>query len=108
DDRTINEIFHNFPDSVNTPELKLPISEERKFNFMEQFVNQADFGDANISTIDGIRVDFPYGWGLVRSSNTTPYLILRFEADDAESLQAIQEQFRTQLLALDENLIMPF
>lgn len=108
DERSTSEIFQDFPDSVNTPELKLPMSEERKFSFMEKFVNEANFGDAHISTIDGIRVDFPTGWGLVRPSNTTPYLILRFEADDLENLQIIQEKFRSQLLQLDDELKVPF
>ncbi len=108
DTRSSSEIFQSFPDSVNTPELKLPISEERKFEFMQRFVNEADFGDGNISTIDGIRVDYPNSWGLVRPSNTTPYLILRFEADDEASLNAIQDSFREQLLRLDAGLKVPF
>jgi phosphomannomutase/phosphoglucomutase len=108
DGRSSSEIFQDFPDSVNTPELKLPISEERKFEFMEKFVNEADFGDGNISTIDGVRVDYADSWGLVRPSNTTPYLILRFEADDSAALESIQNRFREQLLRLDGDLKIPF
>lgn len=108
DGRSSSEIFLDFPDSINTPELKLPISEERKFEFMEQFVNDADFGEGNISTIDGIRVDYANSWGLVRPSNTTPYLILRFEANDETALKEIQNRFREQLLRLDGDLHIPF
>ena len=75
---------------------------------MEKFVNEADFGEGNISTIDGVRVDYADSWGLVRPSNTTPYLILRFEADDTAALEAIQNRFREQLLRLDGDLKIPF
>jgi phosphomannomutase/phosphoglucomutase len=104
----VSEIFRSFPNSFNTPELKLDISEERKFEFMQEFIAQADFSDANISTIDGIRVDFTDGFGLVRPSNTTPCLILRFEASTENAMKNIQKRFRDQLLAIDEALELPF
>ena len=65
-------------------------------------------GCTEINTIDGVRADFNDGWGLVRPSNTSPYLILRFEADDAAGLQRIQELFRQQLLAVNPDLELPF
>jgi phosphomannomutase/phosphoglucomutase len=108
DQRSISTIFKALPDSVNTPELKLPIAEERKFAFMQQFQQHAKFSDGVATTIDGLRVDFADGWGLVRPSNTTPYLILRFEANDAAGLARIQTLFREQLLALDNKLQLPF
>ena len=108
DKRSISTIFKALPDSVNTPELKLPIAEERKFTFMETFKNQAKFANGTTNTIDGLRVDFADGWGLVRPSNTTPYLILRFEANDEAGLKRIQALFREQLLALDNKLDLPF
>ena len=58
---------------------------------------QAQWGTGKVSTLDGIRVDYPSGWGLVRASNTTPVLVLRFEADQAEELERIQQLFREQL-----------
>jgi phosphomannomutase/phosphoglucomutase len=61
-----------------------------------------------LSTIDGLRADFPDGWGLVRASNTTPCLIIRFEADDAAALGRVQESFRRALLAIDPALTLPF
>ena len=67
-----------------------------------------DVKEANISTIDGLRVEFSDGWGLIRPSNTTPYLILRFEADSQESLERIQNIFRQHLLQLNPNLKLPF
>lgn len=106
--RSCSEVFSDLPDSVNTPELKLPIDDERKFEYMEQFIQKAEFPDGEINTIDGIRVDFEYGWGLVRASNTTPCLTLRFEADNEADLKKVQDQFRTQLLAIDSRLELPF
>ena len=108
EDRTCSEIFSALPNSVNTPELKLPMPEEKKSDFMQRLLRDADFGDAERITIDGLRVEFEEGWGLVRPSNTSPYLILRFEASSEENLTKITELFRKELLALDSTLQLPF
>lgn len=102
------ELFGALPNSFNTPELKLPMPEEKKAKFMEQLLTEADFGNAKRITIDGLRIEYDYGWGLVRPSNTSPYLILRFEADAEDDLQKIQEIFRKQLLNIDSHLKLPF
>lgn len=106
--KTSAEVFATIPNSINTPELKLLIAEAQKFSFMEKFKQQAKFADATITTIDGLRADFKKGWGLIRPSNTSPYLILRFEANTQTDLQHIQALFRQQLLMLDNTLILPF
>ncbi|WP_458070558.1 phosphomannomutase/phosphoglucomutase [Rhodanobacter sp. BL-MT-08] len=106
--RTPEEIFATLPKSVSTPELKIELAEGEHYTFMEKFRQQANFGDATLITIDGLRADWPDGWGLVRASNTTPVLVLRFEADDATALKRIQQVFRKQLLAVDFTLKMPF
>jgi phosphomannomutase/phosphoglucomutase len=106
--RTPEEIFATLPKSVSTPELKIELAEGEHYTFMEKFRQQASFGDATLITIDGLRADWPDGWGLVRASNTTPVLVLRFEADDAPALKRIQQVFRKQLLAVDFTLKMPF
>jgi phosphomannomutase / phosphoglucomutase len=112
DPRSTSEIFQALPDSVNTPELKLPMADDRKANFISQLQTEGHFPEANVNTIDGVRVDFSDGWGLIRQSNTTPCLVLRFEADTSEGLKEglkrIQTLFRTQLLALDQELELPF
>jgi len=108
DHESVSKIFARFPNSVNTPEIKLPIAEAEKFIFMEKFVAQAIFNDAIISTIDGIRVDFPEGWGLLRPSNTTPCLILRFEAKDERWLESIKAMFRRQLLSMNAGIVISF
>jgi len=108
DDRSCSEIFAALPNSVNTPELKLPMPEENKKAFMQRLLNEADFEDAERITIDGLRVEFQYGWGLIRPSNTSPYLILRFEADTEKHLHEIKERFRQELLKIDLTLQLPF
>jgi phosphomannomutase/phosphoglucomutase len=106
--RTPEEIFDTLPKSVSTPELKIEFAEGEHYRFMDKFREQAHFDDATLITIDGLRADWPDGWGLVRASNTTPVLVLRFEAESALTLKRIQLAFRKQLLAVDPGLKMPF
>lgn len=106
--RTPEEIFATLPKSVSTPELKIELAEGEHYRFMETFRQKAVFPDATLITIDGVRADWPDGWGLVRASNTTPVLVLRFEADNAAALKRVQKVFREQLLAVDLTLKMPF
>ena len=105
---TVSTQFEAIPNSINTPEIKIPIYEEKKFAFMETFVKNAQFPNADIIRIDGLRVEFPEGWGLVRASNTTPCLVARFEAQSERVLNQIQGLFREQLQLLDPELIIPF
>lgn len=100
--------FQHLPDSINTPELKIAVPDHEKFNFMTQLADTARFGEADISAIDGLRVNFSDGWGLVRPSNTTPCLVLRFEADTPLILERIQSLFRKNLLAVNPHLVLPF
>lgn len=108
DPRPCAEIFAQLPDAVSTPELQVFMGEGENFEFMRQFAAQAQFADAQVTTIDGVRADFADGWGLVRPSNTTPSLVLRFEADDEAALARIQEAFRAQMTALRGDLTLPF
>lgn len=106
--RSAEQIFATLPKSVSTPELKVELAEGEHYRFMDKLRQQASFEDASLITIDGVRADWPDGWGLVRASNTTPVLVLRFEADDAAALKRIQQVFRQQLLAVDPGLKLPF
>ncbi|OQW92750.1 MAG: phosphomannomutase/phosphoglucomutase [Beggiatoa sp. IS2] len=109
DARTPTEVFASLPDAVNTPELKLMVTQEgQQFELMQRIRDTFHFENAEICTIDGLRVDFKEGWGLVRPSNTTPCLVIRFEADHQTALEQIQAQFRRQFLALDQSLPLPF
>jgi len=104
-----SEVFGKLPDSCNTPELQIKFQEGEHYKFMENFKKQAKFPDAvDISTIDGMRVTWKKGWGLVRPSNTTPSLVLRFEAEDQASLNDVQAKFREQMSKLDPALKLPF
>jgi phosphomannomutase/phosphoglucomutase len=107
-DETPTAVFKSIPELVSTPELRLEMEEGKHHALVEQLVRNAWFPTGEICTIDGIRVDFETGFGLARASNTTPTVILRFEADNQQQLIEIQEQFRTQLLALQPELKLPF
>jgi phosphomannomutase / phosphoglucomutase len=103
------EIFSALPDSFNTPEINIKFSEGEHYKFMDKFKDDADFSSAlDISTIDGMRVTWSKGWGLIRPSNTTPCLVLRFEADDETSLKEVQDKFREQILNTDKSIDLPF
>ncbi len=102
------DVFAALPDSVSTPELKVHLAEGENHPFIERFKEAAEFPGARVSTIDGLRADFPIGWGLVRASNTTPILVLRFDAESEGALKRVQEIFREQLLAVKPDLELPF
>ncbi|MCP4010609.1 MAG: phosphomannomutase/phosphoglucomutase [Proteobacteria bacterium] len=103
-----SEVFAALPDTVNTPELRLKFEEGEHYKFIEKLQENADFKAGTVHTMDGLRVDFDGGFGLVRASNTTPMLIMRFEADDEAMLKDIQEQFRAVLLKTDPAVKLPF
>lgn len=108
DKRSTTEIFAALPSAISTPELKADTAEGGQFKFIEKFVEQASFDGAVLTTIDGLRADFEDGWGLVRASNTTPCLVIRFEAKTPQALKRIQEDFRQIMLAVDPNIKLPF
>lgn len=105
----VDALFNQIPDSVNTPELKIFVSDENKFRLMDRLIAGAKFNTAEgVTTIDGLRVNFADGWGLVRPSNTTPCLVLRFEAESEKVLAKIQALFREFILAVEPGLQIPF
>ncbi|MDO9372465.1 MAG: phosphomannomutase/phosphoglucomutase [Gammaproteobacteria bacterium] len=108
DARAPSAVFAELPETVNTPELKLEMKEGEHFKLMERLQKSAQFPGAKLTTIDGIRADFDDGWGLARPSNTTPTVVIRFEADNEAALVRIQQQFRAALLTLEPNLKLPF
>ncbi|MCY4016634.1 MAG: phosphomannomutase/phosphoglucomutase [Gammaproteobacteria bacterium] len=103
-----SEAFGGGLEGFRTGELRLPAADERKFALIERIIELADFGDAEIIKIDGLRVEYADGWGLIRASNTTPALLCRFEADSRERLAAIQADFRELILRADDSLQPPF
>jgi phosphomannomutase/phosphoglucomutase len=100
---SVSHQFALIPDSVNTPEIKIPIAETQKFEFMRRFIAEASFEEGVRITIDGLRVEFPDGWGLLRASNTSPCLVARFEAVNDESLRRIRALFDAQIKRIGLN-----
>src|SRR3569623_1528046 len=108
DDRSVHDIFMALPDAISTAELRVDLHEGEQIVFMKRLVETAQFKGAVLTTIDGIRADFEDGWGLVRASNTTPSLILRFEAITEAALIRIQNEFRSTMLKVNPALTLPF
>ncbi len=106
--RNAEQVFSAFPSDISTPEINIKVTEQTKFGMIERLQREGQWGEANITSIDGVRVDYPKGWGLIRASNTTPVLVLRFEADTQEELERIQDVFRAQLLKVAPDLQLPF
>ncbi|KTD03078.1 phosphomannomutase [Legionella geestiana] len=107
-DKTLSEQFADIPDSINTPEIQIAISDAEKFAYMQRFCAEARFPGARTVTIDGLRVEYGDGWGLLRASNTTPCLVARFEADSAAAMERIQSAFREQMQRVSSGLQVPF
>lgn len=100
----LDDIMASFETRYATPEILVPTDEESKFDIVQKLLAKEVFQDGKVSTIDGLRVEFPKAWGLVRASNTSPALTLRFEADSRDALEKIQSLFREQLRSIDSNL----
>ncbi len=103
---SLNDIFSHYPINISTPELNIDVNDETKFDLVSR-LQQQSYPEGEVSQIDGLRVDYPDGWGLVRASNTTPVLVLRFEATNEIALTRIRQQFQTRLLEIDPALIIP-
>ncbi len=102
------ELFETFPNDISTPEINIDVTDESKFSIIDA-LHDAQWGDdAKLTSIDGVRVDYPHGWGLVRASNTTPVLVLRFEAESETELQRIKDVFHAQLKRVAPDLPLPF
>jgi phosphomannomutase/phosphoglucomutase len=102
-------VLDSLPQAVSTPELHIQLAEGENYALMDKLKASARFdGAQEIITIDGLRVEYADGFGLARSSNTTPIIVLRFEADDESALRRIQDDFRRVLLAAKPGADLPF
>jgi len=104
ENRSVDELFAQFPVTYSTPEIKIETTEKHKFEVINALSKAADWGDGTVTDIDGVRVDFADGWGLIRASNTSPVLTLRFEADGQSALDRIKNRFRRAIAAVDPEL----
>ncbi|WP_445156693.1 phosphomannomutase/phosphoglucomutase [Halomonas sp. E14] len=100
--------FARYPQDIGTPEINVQVTDENKFDLVAKLAREGDFGDEGIkTTLDGIRVDYPDGWGLCRASNTTPVLVLRFEGKSDAALDRIRNRFAEALQQVDPALTLP-
>jgi phosphomannomutase/phosphoglucomutase len=105
----VSAVLNALPNATSTPELQLATAEGENFSLLETLKAKADFpGAESINTIDGIRVEYPDGFGLARPSNTTPVIVMRFEADNQVALERIQNAFKKALLAIKPDAALPF
>jgi len=102
------DVFSQIPNQYNTPEIIVEMSDEMRRDLIDKLQKHGQFEGAKISFIDGVRVDYPTAWGLVRSSNTMPSLTLRFEASTMDGLNKIQQQFKQQIIRLNPEINFPF
>lgn len=101
--------LHALPDAISTPELQIKLNEGENYSLIAGMQKTARFeGAQEVNTIDGLRVEYADGFGLARSSNTTPVIVLRFEADNAAALKRIQEDFRRVILAAKPDAQLPY
>jgi phosphomannomutase/phosphoglucomutase len=109
DPRASHEVFAELPAGLGTAELFLPLAHDETSRVMQSVLGMTDRLDAiQVSTIDGLRVEQPSGWGLVRASNTQSGLVFRFEADDEDALDSIQALFRHMIRTAAPGLGLPF
>ena len=108
-EKDINATLHGLPDAVSTPELQIKLKEGENYTLIAEMQRTAKFDNPKeIITIDGLRVEYADGFGLARSSNTTPVIVLRFEADNENALTRIQEDFRRVILKAKPDAALPF
>ena len=96
ENKSISSMNEKLPKLYSTPELNIDVTDDEKFKIIEKFAQNCQLDGEKI-TIDGLRINFNNGWGLLRASNTTPKLVLRFEGDSNESLINIKESFLSEL-----------
>ena len=102
-DKSLTEIVDTIPKAFNTPEIRVDTTEEAKFKIVSDMVNHFK-KEYKVIDIDGGRIKFPYGWALIRASNTQPSLVIRFEADSEEHLKEIEEIFQPVLKKIKDKI----
>ena len=98
------DIFKGLPKLVSTSEINLATTDEEKFIIVEDFISKANYENCTSILIDGVRIESDTGWGLLRASNTSPNLVLRFEADSKENLELIKNNFKKTLSNINPSL----
>ena len=94
---SLDQMISEFEPTSYTPEILVPVTEDNKFRIMQTLISECKFPGGTISPLDGLRVEYEHGWGLIRASNTTPNLTLRFEAENNLELEIIKQHFLAEL-----------
>jgi phosphomannomutase/phosphoglucomutase len=102
--QTLDQVIDELETSVSTAEILLPISEDEKFELMKTLAAGCQFPQAHVICLDGLRVEYPTAWGLIRASNTSANLTLRFEADDEDAMAEVKAVFRKELSPFINNI----
>jgi len=103
--KNISDIIKTYPKSFSTPELNIDVTDENKFQIVEKFIHENKLeGEKN--NIDGLRVNYKNGWGLIRASNTSPKLVLRFEGNTIEDMHNIQSEFLSELARISPDIVI--
>ena len=106
---SMTQTLNDLPQSTSTPELHIHLKEGENFAIIEQMTKQANFeGAQDVITIDGLRVEYADGFGLARSSNTTPVIVMRFEAETPAALARIQAALKQAVLAVKPDAELPY
>ena len=107
-DATSAELFEELPEGMSSEEINVPVPDKVKFKLIDALIAKGQFGDGEINTIDGLRVDYEKRWLLARASNTTPSIVVKFEADNEISLEAVKDKLRKQLLRIAPKIKLNF
>lgn len=103
-EQSLDDIFAEFLPLPSTSEYRVKVAEEEKISIVQRLIEEGDFGDAKLITLDGVRVEYPYGWGIVRPSNTESCLTLRFEAETEADIHKLKALFTRELRKIDNRL----
>ncbi|MCY3884367.1 MAG: phosphomannomutase/phosphoglucomutase [Gammaproteobacteria bacterium] len=106
DSQDLDDYLGSLPQRFSTPEINIATTDERKFTIVEELRDNGNFGTGRVLTVDGLRVDYDDAWGLIRASNTTPNLTMRFEAASNVALERVKSTFSSQLKSIAPDLTL--
>jgi len=103
-EKSSSDVFSELPQNLSTPEINISVTDENKFSMISKLIEILGKESGEISSLDGIRIDKDSCWGLVRASNTSPNLVLRFEGDSPQDLDDIKNVFKKAILKVDNTI----
>lgn len=103
-DESLDDVFAEFPPLCVTPEYRFAVAEAKKFKLVQTVIDEGEFPGAKLVTLDGLRVEYPYGWGLLRASNTGAEISMRFEAESMQQVHDLKALFTREIRKVDSSL----